>query len=118
MPPTIAGRHETDRADWYDARQDKYPPPEVAFQQRRQQIVGDCAQLKADVDSFEDSDVYGAFHRLLLDFSLTTRTNGRNQRSISQSRPHSSPRGSRAGGSMGYLRQDQHEGGPYSAKKR
>jgi len=27
----------------------------IAFQQRRQQIVGDCAQLKRDVDSYNDN---------------------------------------------------------------
>ncbi len=28
---------------------------EVAFQQRRQQIVGDCRQLKTDVDSYNEN---------------------------------------------------------------
>ena len=28
---------------------------QIAFQQRRQQIVGDCRQLKTDVDSFNDN---------------------------------------------------------------
>jgi hypothetical protein len=28
---------------------------EIAFQQRRQQIVGDCNQLKIDVDSYNEN---------------------------------------------------------------
>jgi hypothetical protein len=28
---------------------------EIAFQQRRQQILGDCRQLKTDVDSYNDN---------------------------------------------------------------
>ena len=28
---------------------------QIAFQQRRQQIVGDCRQLKADVDSYNEN---------------------------------------------------------------
>jgi hypothetical protein len=28
---------------------------EIAFQQRRQQIVGDCRQLKVDVDSYNEN---------------------------------------------------------------
>jgi hypothetical protein len=28
---------------------------EIAFQQRRQQIVGDCRQLKADINSYNDN---------------------------------------------------------------
>ena len=43
------------RFEWADIRT---APPEfmrVAFQQRRQQIVGDCRQLKIDVDSYNDN---------------------------------------------------------------
>jgi hypothetical protein len=42
---------------------------EIAFQQRRQQIVGDCAQLKTDVDSYNDNNPFGAYHQLPLDFT-------------------------------------------------
>ena len=42
---------------------------EVAFQQRRNQIVGDCRQLKRDVDSYNDNNVYGGFIQLELNFT-------------------------------------------------
>ncbi len=41
----------------------------VAFQQRRSHIVGECKQLKADVDSYNDNKVSGAPIQLVLDFT-------------------------------------------------
>jgi hypothetical protein len=43
---------------------------EVAFQQRRQQVVGDCRQLKADVDSYNQNYNIGEAIQLVLDFTL------------------------------------------------
>jgi len=40
---------------WGDIRTAPRLHMEIAFKQRRQQIVGDCRQLKADVDSFNDN---------------------------------------------------------------
>jgi len=40
---------------WGDIRTAPRAHMEIAFKQRRQQIVGDCRQLKADVDSFNDN---------------------------------------------------------------
>ena len=40
---------------WADIRTASRDHMEVAFQQRRQQIVGDCRQLKTDIDSFNDN---------------------------------------------------------------
>ena len=40
---------------WGDIRTAPREHLTVAFQQRRQQIVGDCRQLKADVDSFNEN---------------------------------------------------------------
>ena len=37
---------------WADIRSADRRHMEIAFQQRRQQIVGDCGQLKRDVDSY------------------------------------------------------------------
>ena len=37
---------------WADVRKAPRRHMEIAFQQRRQQIVGDCRQLKLDVDSY------------------------------------------------------------------
>ncbi|NQW24688.1 MAG: hypothetical protein HQ475_14760 [SAR202 cluster bacterium] len=40
---------------WDDIRTASRGHMSIAFQQRRQQIVGDCNQLKSDVDSFNDN---------------------------------------------------------------
>jgi hypothetical protein len=40
---------------WGDMRDRSKPFMEVALQQRRQQIVGDCSQLKIDMDSFNQN---------------------------------------------------------------
>ena len=40
---------------WADVRSADRGHMEIAFQQRRQQIVGDCRQLKRDVDSYNDN---------------------------------------------------------------
>jgi hypothetical protein len=40
----------------------------VAFDQRRDQIIADCAQLKADVDSSNDNQNGGDPIQLRLDF--------------------------------------------------
>ncbi|MGA2060991.1 MAG: hypothetical protein ABSG67_10955 [Thermoguttaceae bacterium] len=42
---------------------------ESAFQQRRTQIVGDCRQLKVDVDSYNDNNQFGAHYQLMLNFT-------------------------------------------------
>jgi hypothetical protein len=43
---------------------------EVAFQQRRQQIVGDCRQLKWDVDSYNQNHNAGEELQMVFDFTL------------------------------------------------
>ena len=40
---------------WADYRTATREHMQVAFQQRRQQIVGDCHQLKLDADSFNEN---------------------------------------------------------------
>lgn len=40
---------------WADIRTAPREHMEIAFQQRRQQIVGDCRQLKADINSYNDN---------------------------------------------------------------
>ncbi len=40
---------------WADIRTAERQHMEIAFQQRRQQIVGDCRQLKADADSYNEN---------------------------------------------------------------
>lgn len=43
------------RTLWADIRTADRSHIEVAFKQRRQQILGECRQLKTDVDSFNDN---------------------------------------------------------------
>jgi hypothetical protein len=40
---------------WADIRSAPHRHMEVAFQQRRQQVLGDCHQLKIDVDSYNQN---------------------------------------------------------------
>ena len=54
---------------WADIRTASPAHMEVAFQQRRQQIVGDCRQLKADVDSFNENAKPPTCLQLVLDFT-------------------------------------------------
>jgi hypothetical protein len=54
---------------WADIRTAPRKHMEVAFQQRRQQIVGDCRQLKADVDSFNDNRVPEKPIQMVFDFT-------------------------------------------------
>jgi hypothetical protein len=42
---------------------------EIAFQQRRHQIVGDCRQLKADLDSYNDNYNAGEALQMVFDFT-------------------------------------------------
>ena len=42
----------------------------LAFQQRRQQIVGDCKQLKADVDSYNDLNSDAEPLQIIFDFTM------------------------------------------------
>ena len=43
------------RFEWADSRTATRAFMEIAFAQRRQQIVGDCRQLKGDADSFNEN---------------------------------------------------------------
>lgn len=54
---------------WGDIRTAPRGHMEVAFKQRRHQIVGDCRQLKADVDSFNENREPGEPIQLSLDFT-------------------------------------------------
>ena len=53
---------------WGDIRTADRKFMAVAFQQRRQQIVGDCWQLKQDVDSYNENANPGRPIQLVLDF--------------------------------------------------
>ena len=45
------------------------PISDLAFQQRRAQIIGDCRQLKTDVDSYNDAHADEPPIQLVLDFT-------------------------------------------------
>lgn len=42
----------------------------ISFQQRRQQIVGDCRQLKVDVDSYNDLNLDEEPIQTVFDFTM------------------------------------------------
>ncbi|MCH8814493.1 MAG: hypothetical protein IH957_05250 [Chloroflexi bacterium] len=54
---------------WDDIRTAPRSHMAVAFQQRRQQIVGDCRQLKMDVDSFNENLSQGEPIQMCFDFT-------------------------------------------------
>lgn len=54
---------------WADIRTAGRRHMEVAFQQRRQQIVGDCRQLKTDVDSYNDNATPAKPIQMVFDFT-------------------------------------------------
>jgi multidrug efflux pump subunit AcrB len=57
-------------AFWADMRKAPRNHMVVAFQQRRQQIVGDCRQLKSDMDSYNQNYNVGEPIQMVFDFTL------------------------------------------------
>lgn len=57
-------------AFWADIRNAPREHMQLSFQQRRHQIVGDCRQLKADVDSFNDNSTKEEPINMVFDFTL------------------------------------------------
>lgn len=55
---------------WHDMRDATRAQMEVSFQQRRQQVVNDCVQLKADVDHFNEAHPGEEAIQLVLDFAM------------------------------------------------
>lgn len=60
----------TQQVLWDDIRTASREHMQAAFQQRRHQIVGDCRQLKLDVDSYNENKNDGKPIQLILDFTL------------------------------------------------
>jgi len=58
---------------WADIRTASREHMEIAFQQRRQQIVGDCRQLKLDVDSYNENNNLGKPIQMVFDFTYDLR---------------------------------------------
>lgn len=54
---------------WDDMREAPKGHMQLAFQQRRNQIVGDCVQLKRDVESYNDNNEHG--EKVQMEFNLT-----------------------------------------------
>jgi hypothetical protein len=54
---------------WADIRTAPRSHMELAFRQRRNQIVGDCKQLKNDVDSYNDANASQPAIPMLFDFT-------------------------------------------------
>ena len=55
---------------WEDIRTASRQHMEIALKQRRQQIVGDCKQLKTDMDSFNENRNLGKPIQMVFDFTL------------------------------------------------
>lgn len=55
---------------WDDIRTADRAHMEVSFAQRREQVVGDCRQLKTDVDSYNDAHPEQSDLQLVLDFTM------------------------------------------------
>lgn len=60
-------------AIWDDIRTAPRKHMAVAFQQRRERIVGDCRQLKTDVDSYNDAHIEEEPIQLVFDFTRDLR---------------------------------------------
>lgn len=55
---------------WDDIRTASLEHMQIAFQQRRQQVVGDCHQLKLDVDSYNENKNDGTPIQMVFDFTI------------------------------------------------
>ena len=55
---------------WDDIRTASREHMQIAFQQRRRQIVGDCHQLKLDVDSYNENKNDGTPIQMVFDFTI------------------------------------------------
>jgi hypothetical protein len=62
-------RNDRQTTLWADIRSADRTHMQIAFQQRRQQIVGDCAQLKRDVDSYNENRVADNPIQMVFDFT-------------------------------------------------
>jgi hypothetical protein len=60
--------HGEQRTLWDDIRTVEPQHMRIAFQQRRQQIVGDCWQLKLDADSYNENRNFDRPIQMIFDF--------------------------------------------------
>jgi hypothetical protein len=68
--PVTIRRGGEQYALWDDIRTAPRSHMQVAFQQRRQAIVGDCRQLKVDADSYNDAHPEAEPINLVFDFTM------------------------------------------------
>jgi hypothetical protein len=54
---------------WTDDHTGTPAERQMSFAQRRRQILGDCRQLKIDVDSYNDNNPHGAHIQMIFDFT-------------------------------------------------
>ena len=62
-------REEKQQTLWTDMRSASRAHMHVSFQQRRDQIVGDCKQLKTDTDSYNENENSGEPIQMVFDFT-------------------------------------------------
>jgi len=67
--PAAVRRGEEQTVLWDDIRTAPRTHMELAFAQRRNQIVGDCRQLKSDVDSYNDARPGEPLVQMVFDFT-------------------------------------------------
>lgn len=60
---------EKQQTFWDDIRGASRTHMQVSLQQRRDQIVGDCKQLKTDMDSYNDNVNVGEPIQMVFDFT-------------------------------------------------
>jgi hypothetical protein len=71
---TVRAKHAARQAGtqtvlWDDIRTATRGHMEIAFAQRRMQIVGDCKQLKLDIDSYNENENTGKPIQTIFDFT-------------------------------------------------
>ena len=68
--PATVQVHGEQMVLWDDMRTATRQHMQVSFQQRRQQIVGDCRQLKVDVDCYNDMNADEQPIQMVFDFRM------------------------------------------------
>jgi hypothetical protein len=68
LPDNLDVARELQGMLWADIRTDDPDHIALAFQQRRMQIVGDCKQLKTDMESFNDNHPSGKNIQMIFNF--------------------------------------------------
>ena len=63
---------EKQQTFWDDIRSASRTHMHVSLQQRRDQIVGDCKQLKTDMDSYNENENTGEPIQMVFDFTQET----------------------------------------------